>query len=154
MSVVYLDTSALVKLYVAETGSTWMASLLGHVETGAALSSQLAIVEATCAFARRRREGALRTDQYERLLEALRYDAENRFALLDVVPATIEAACALAGRHPLRAYDALHLATAWLANETLVGADRPSLVFVAADESLLGAARSEGLAVENPNEHM
>jgi hypothetical protein len=48
----------------------------------------------------------------------------------------------------LRGYDAVQLAAALAA-----GAVLPDLVFAAADDDLLAAARLEGLAVENPNQH-
>lgn len=152
MSVIYLDTSALVKHYVAEPGSAWLDGLLAHPDTLAVLSSHLAVVEATCAFARRLREGTITQPQHTRLLEAFRYDCTYRYALLGTLPATIETACALANRHPLRAYDALHLAAAWLASQELRSSST-SLVFVTADQVLIAAARSEGLATENPTDH-
>ena len=39
MSVVYLDTSALVKRYVAEPGSEWVQDLLNYSETPSAFGS-------------------------------------------------------------------------------------------------------------------
>jgi hypothetical protein len=50
-------------------------------------------------------------------------------------------------------YDAVQLATALVANETLAAAGLPSLTFVAADDDLVAAARAEGLDAENPNHH-
>ena len=58
----------------------------------------------------------------------------------------------LALRYPLRAYDAIHLATA-LEFERDSDVGLPAPIFVSADTNLLAAARAEGLAVENPNEH-
>lgn len=51
----------------------------------------------------------------------------------------------------LRAYDAVQLAAALTANDALVTADLSPLIFVAADNDLLAAARAEGLAADNPN---
>ena len=60
----------------------------------------------------------------------------------------------LALRYPLRAYDAMHLATALaLARASSSSSALPSPIFVSADTNLLAAARAEGLAVENPSEH-
>ena len=56
-------------------------------------------------------------------------------------------------RHPLRAYDAIHLATALMVNRRLLAAGVLGLVFLCADDRLLQAAVAEGLAVDNPNEH-
>jgi len=62
-------------------------------------------------------------------------------------------ACALLERHPLRAYDALHLATALSVNRWLVEAGEKGLTFLSADACLNDAAAAEGLAVDNPNDH-
>jgi len=51
----YLDTSALVKLYVAEEGSALVRETVQRVETVAA--SGIAYVEARAAFSRRRGRG-------------------------------------------------------------------------------------------------
>ena len=53
----------------------------------------------------------------------------------------------------LCAYDAVQLASGWLANQTLVRAQHPPLTFVCADLRLLNIARAEGLLIENPNDH-
>lgn len=55
--------------------------------------------------------------------------------------------------HPLRTYDALHLASAIAVNEQLMAAGRQPLTFLTADNRLLAAAVAEGLIVDNPNEH-
>lgn len=68
-----------------------------------------------------------------------------------VTTAVIERAKSLLELYPLRAYDAVHLASALLANDTLVTSGLPVLVFVSADHRLLIAAQAEGLATENPN---
>ena len=153
MSLVYLDTSALVKHYVAEIGSEWVNALLTDSDTAAVFSSHLALLEATCAFARRVREGNLSTDLHAALLRALDYDCSYRYIMVDVVPATIDVARALANQYALRAYDAVHLATAWLINQELGRAGKPPLLFVAADELLLGVARAENMPVQNPSDH-
>lgn len=116
-------------------------------------TSQLTVVEVACAFARRLREGTLSSTQHARLLLAFDYDVEHRYILLDIMPATIDAARQLAVRHPLRAYDAVQLATAWLLNRELVRAGTAPLAFVCADDRLIATAQAEGLSTDNPNRH-
>jgi hypothetical protein len=60
----------------------------------------------------------------------------------------------LANRYPLRAYDAVQLATAWLADRNLVRFGQSSLVFVCSDIRLAEIAESEGLKTENPSLHL
>jgi hypothetical protein len=153
MSPVYLDTSALLKRYVAEVGSGWVNALLADTAIPLFCISQLAVVEATCAFARRLRDGTLSPRMHAQVLLAFDYDCQCRYTLLDVVPVTIETACILANKHPLRAYDAMHLATAWLLSQELLRAGGQPLTFVSADDILLGIAHVEGLQAENPNHH-
>lgn len=66
---------------------------------------------------------------------------------------TIDTARQLANKHPLRAYDAIQLATAWLINQELQKAGKSPLLFVAADDQLLVTAQAEGLPTDNPNHH-
>lgn len=47
----------------------------------------------------------------------------------------------------------MHLATAISLNATLTEAALPSLIFVTGDRILREAAQSEGLFIENPDEH-
>ena len=153
MSLVFLDTSALIKEYVDEVGSAWVKALIAQGPVSTVFVSQLSAVEAACAFARRRREGTLLGTNYPRVLALAEYDFAYRFNVLDVEPTLIDAAKRLADRHPLRAYDALQLATAHQANDILGRAAQPPLIFVTADDRLLAIAQDEGLLTDNPNLH-
>ncbi len=64
---------------------------------------------------------------------------------------TVERAIALIDHHPLRAYDALQLATALQLADAL-HAEGLSLTFVSADERLCTVAEQEGLVTINPND--
>jgi predicted nucleic acid-binding protein len=135
----YLDTSALVKLYVAEDGSTLVRRAIADADRVA--TSEIAYVEARAAFARRRREGNLLPVQQRRIVRAL--DADwGRYHRLDVTETLIRQAAVLAERHRLRAYDAIHLASAALLKARL----GPPVVFACWDDPLAAAARREGLA--------
>jgi hypothetical protein len=111
------------------------------------------VIEGICTFARRRREGLLSADDYRRLVAVFDYDFQYRYDVIAVEPLVVDAARHMADLHPLRAYDAVQLASAWLADQKLVGAGEPPLTFVCADDDLLSVAHSEGLLVENPNDH-
>jgi predicted nucleic acid-binding protein len=67
--------------------------------------------------------------------------------------AVIDTASALLERHPLRAYDAIHLATALGAQQFLTEQNYPGLLFLSADDRLNRAATAEGLEVDDPNAH-
>lgn len=87
--------------------------------------------------------------------QAANFDRDWRaqYQVLDVVPTIIDDAMLLARRYGLRGYDAVHLAAALDVHRTHVSLQSPSLTFVSADNDQLGAATTEGLAVDNPNNH-
>jgi len=153
VSVFYLDTSALVKRYVTEAGSEWVRDLLAPVKTPTAFTSHLTVVEVACAFARRRREGFLTVEDHATLLLAFDHDVAYWYNILDVTPEVVDTARMFADEHPLRAYDAIHLATAWLTHRELVQAGLPAPTFVCADEHLLAIVEDVGISTENPNRH-
>jgi len=153
VSAIYLDTSALIKRYLSEVGSDWVNALLGGQETPTSLTSHLTVIEGICTFARRRREGLLSPEDYLRILTAFDYDFRYRYDVVAVEPMVIDSARHLAERTSLRAYDAMQLASAWLANQRLVQAGRPPLTFICADDRLLAVAQAEGLLADNPNHH-
>ena len=126
------------KVYVEEVGS---ASVREHVgEATAVATSSITYVEARAAFARRRRAGDLTTGEQRRLVGELDSDWE-RYVRLEVTNDLIREAAALADRYPLRAYDAIHLASAVTARRRLGG----DLVFACWDDALSAAASREGL---------
>jgi hypothetical protein len=84
---------------------------------------------------------------------AFDYDFQYRYDVIAVESVVVDTARRMADLHPLCAYDAVQLASAWLANQRVVGAGRPPLTFVCADEDLLSVAQVEGLLIENPNDH-
>ena len=74
-------------------------------------------------------------------------------ALLDVQSPIVFTARQMANLHPLRAYDAVQLATAWSLNQDLVNDGESPLTFICADDRLLAVAQAEGLHTDNPNHH-
>jgi hypothetical protein len=70
-----------------------------------------------------------------------------------ITPTLIMQACALVQVHPLRAYDAIHLAGALAIQRILQQQELPAALFVAADDVLLAAATAEGFVVDNPLLH-
>jgi predicted nucleic acid-binding protein len=153
VSFAYFDTSALLKQYVAETGSDWVRTYLASATAPAVSTSHLTVVEATCAFARRLREGSLLPAGHAKVVQAFDYDIAYHYNLLDIMPVTIDTARRLANRHPLRAYDAVQLATARLLNKDLLRTNKPPLTFICANDRLIAIAQAEGLLTDNPNHH-
>ena len=67
--ILYLDASALVKLYVEEPGSEAVAARLERAE--AAVTVRVTYAEARAAFARHRREGGLTVPALRRVVRQL-----------------------------------------------------------------------------------
>jgi predicted nucleic acid-binding protein len=127
-SPLYLDTSALAKIYVQEPDSEALdAALTGRRDL---MISELGLTELTSALARRSREGQIDASACRRIYQQLLRDVRaGEYRLLDLTSATHREAERLLltlGRHtPLRAADSLHLAAAALADaRALVTYDR------------------------------
>lgn len=149
----YLDASGLVKRYVDETGSKWLRTLVNAEPRPLLFTSRLTIVEVTSAFARRVREGTFPLSDFTTVRDAFRADCLNDYQIMAPDLAVVDLACQFLERHPLRAYDAIHLATAISAQRFLVSKGYFSLTFVSADQSLNEAAEIEELEVDDPNQH-
>lgn len=152
MPIYYLDSSAIVKRYVTETGSVWIRDLCRN-SSHAVFISELALPEVGSAFARRYRRGEITDEQRQAFLDTFVSDCEHGYHLIPVERPTIERSLELTQRHALRAYDAVQLACALVANNVLAVAGLPPLTFVSADHGLLGAAIDEQFQAENPNHH-
>lgn len=146
----YLDASALVKRYLGENGSAWVESLCADEANNAIAIARFGLVETAAAFAAKRRGQFITDSEYEAALDSLLRDAGDRYRLIAVGSAVIDAAIELTRRQKLRGYDAIHLACALALNKPLIDHGLPIMTFVAADDNLLAAARSEGLVTENP----
>lgn len=137
--ILYLDTSALVKLIVQERGSDAVDDLVATAEY--AISSVIAYAECRSAIARAAKAGRLQAAAAIRSLDQVWADVQT----LDVDLRLSARAGELAGRHLLRGMDALHLATAL----EVAGPDIP-VAFATLDRALASAARAERLATPLP----
>jgi predicted nucleic acid-binding protein len=134
----YLDTSALVKLYVDEADSRDTRTRVANADTVA--TSRVAYPEARAAFARRRREGGITKSALARVTSALDRDLD-RFVIVELSAKVARRAGELAERRQLRGFDAIHLASALELGE--LTAAEPG--FLCYDLALREAAAEEGL---------
>lgn len=149
----YIDSSAVVKRYAPEKGSEWVKSIVEPAEGNTIYLGQIGVVEIAAALSRKARTQELNQDDYEAALWLFLMDVRNEeYVIVPLNDHVVELAVNLTRLHPLRGYDAVHLATAIVLHATLVKAESPPLVFISADGALCEAARGEGLAVDNPNE--
>jgi len=135
----YFDASALVKRYVRESGSSTVRRLLS---SGVAATSRLSEVEISSGIARRTREGTLTIRQRDRVVTALQRDLPA-VVIVEIVPEVTAIAGSLLLRHPLRAGDAIQLASCLYLQRQLA----QPVPFVAFDRRLLDAARAEAVKI-------
>jgi hypothetical protein len=128
---IYLDSSAVVKLVHAEPESPALRHWLDErVETGW-ISSVLTEIESFRALARYMPDAVFRLPAVLDQIDLIDLDPRIRILARAVQPVTV------------RSLDAIHLGTALYSGRGLTS-------FVAYDTRLLGAARTAGLPVDSP----
>lgn len=137
----YLDTSALVKRYVAEENSEDVAALMdGAAAVGTAFITQ---TEMAAALARAVREDRLTNEDGRRAHENFLQEWPD-FGRVPLTDTLFALADGLAWDHSLRAYDAVQLAAALTCQDPSVALG-DDVVFACFDNHLREAARSAGL---------
>lgn len=136
--ILYLDTSALVKLYVRERGSAQTRRQAARAD--AIASSVVAYAEARAAFGRLLRARPAGGRRHRDRVAQLDRDWV-RYLRVELTPAIGHHAGELAERHGLRGFDAIHLASALWLKSLYSGA----LLFAAFDRRLSAAAQEAGL---------
>lgn len=147
MAIYYLETSALVKLYVRELGTERLLELAARTRENRLAILALARVEFRSAVRRRERSGEIASGIATQLLDLFQRHVEARFLTQQINDFVLDIADALVDRYPLRAFDAVQLA-GFIAFKNSVGTEVP--VFVCADQELLSAANHEGFATLDP----
>jgi predicted nucleic acid-binding protein len=147
----FFDTSALVKYYVTEPGSTWVRTLVDS--RSPLFLVEITLVEMAAALEILHRVGRLsrrRCDEYWQIFEE---DCVRRYQWLPVSRLCIETGATLCRRYPLKGYDAVQVAIA-LHLQQVLSEQELCLTFVSSDHQALDAAEAEGLLVENPFDHV
>jgi uncharacterized protein len=137
----YLDTSALVKIFVDEVHSAAVRDWVDAAEV--ILTSRVAYPEALSAFRRRRNEGGINAHEYRKLTMAFQRQWRDIGALdFDELHAG-----RLVQKHGLRGFDAVHLASAV---GLLAVSPAGTVAFSSFDKVLAKAAAKEGFTVIEP----
>lgn len=137
--ILYLDTSAWLKLYVKEVETEAVQFAMGDAEIVAI--SRVGYAEARAALALLLREKRTTSSEHRRRVVALNVDFDS-LLIVDVTDLVVRSAGKLAESHALRGFDAIHLASAaWLTKHY-----KP-VRFLAFDDRLNLAARATGLTI-------
>jgi uncharacterized protein len=153
MSYYFLDSSALVKRYVPEQGTNWIRSIATPISGNTIFVAHITQVEIVSAVMRRSRSGSVAVRVAQAIRRLMERHASREYVVVTLADVIVERAKNLLEAHPLRAYDAVQLATSLEVNARLSAAGLNSLVFISADTRLLAVAGAEGLAIEDPNSH-
>jgi predicted nucleic acid-binding protein len=149
VSVYFFDASAIVKRYLQEVGSEWVRRLINQEQPRIFISS-LSGAEVFSAIMRKGRTGEVSPPERDKALSMFRQEFTTSYARIQPEATVIQRAMDLLLAHPLRAYDAVQLASALTLPSFPHGA---KLTFVSADEGLLTITKKLGLPTENPNFH-
>ena len=129
----FFDSSALTKLYIEESGSEETTqAIVGATEVGL---SELCIPEVISALNRNRREGRLDDERYEMVKGRFLEDVADA-GVLALTRSIIDECVLLLENTPLRASDAVHVASA---------IDWECDLFVSGDVQQIAAAKKAGV---------
>jgi predicted nucleic acid-binding protein len=154
LSAYFFDSSALVKRYVSERGTPWVASIIDAPGGNHIHAARITGVEVTSAITRRTRSGSLSMADATTALSLFRYEFSNNFTITEISPFLVTRAMQLAETYALRGYDAVQLAAALNVQSYLSSLKQSGLTIVSADVELNAAAAAEGLIIEDPNAHL
>ncbi len=147
----FLDTSAIAKRYIPEIGTPWINAITDPIAKNTLLLCQLAWVELQSAISRRQRENTFTREQAQILSTRFQTHWSTDYHIITVDQTLLNLATELIKKHPLRAYDAVQLASALLIQPNLSSPKTNLFTFVSADDRLLEIAQLEGLTTINPN---
>lgn len=153
MAAYYVDSSVLVKCHVPEIGSAWFTSLADPSSSNTVVTARISLAEIYSALNRRVREASITRADYVGVISDLNSVWSTDYEIIELTQPLIDETRLLCERHPLRAYDAVQLASALHAQRIRLSLGMSSLIFLSADIRLLAAAQAEGFTTDDPNLH-
>ena len=153
MTAYFLDSSALVKRYVSETGSVWVQQITAPQTGNLLFIARITWVEVISAFARRQREGSLTSADVALVIQTFRSDLNTQYQVIELDAKLAVSAGQLVNQYPLRAYDAVQLASVLRIQPAFATTQSTSLIFLTADNRNSAIAGALGLLTDNPNHH-
>ena len=145
----YLDTSALAKHYVQETGTPWIRSLFAPTQGHRLWTVRLSGPELVAALWRKVRTGEESAASIGQAVQVFRAHWQHRYQIVEVTPLVVEEAMRLAEQRGLRGYDAVHLAAALSIDQVSQTAGGPALEQIPFNLSGRANSRSDGTSLEH-----
>lgn len=153
MSLYFLDSSAIVKRYVSEVGTAWILNLHKPSAQNIIYVAQITGVEVVSAISRRLRGNKLTQKSADKAIFRFKRDFADKLRIIRLSDQIISEAMRLSETYFLRGYDSVQLAIALELEKRFSSQKFTSITFISADNALNSAAQTEGLAVDNPNNH-
>jgi len=153
MAIYFLDSSALVKRYIRETGSNWVCNLFNPSLGNQFFIAAIAGVEIVSAITRRAKNGSLNVADAIAIRNQFKQDFQTEYQIIEISDKIINSAINIAESYALRGYEAVQLASGRELNILCITNVLTGANFVSADNNLNTAASDEGLIVENPNDY-
>jgi uncharacterized protein len=147
----FLDSSAIFKRYVSESGSSWVISITDPAAMNDIYLAQITGVEVVSGFVRQ--VPPLLAANLARILADFRFDFQHQYQRIEINETVISKAMKLAETYRLRGYDSVPLAAGVELNDSVRRVGLPIITFVSADHQLNTAAVAEGLVVDDPTSH-
>ncbi len=143
----FLDTSALIKLYVQESGSDWVQKQL---DNRFLFISRLACQEIQHTLKSAQKKESLKPIDAHKIIQSFRNHLKTHFYVVERNQELCSIEAELLSQYSLKMDHVIQLASALLIKPHLdkVGT---RLIFVSADDLLLEIAKAENLETENPN---
>lgn len=165
MPIYFFDSSALVKRYIDEDGTTWVRAITDSTASNTIYLAEISGVEILAAITKRQRmgvkSGGISSRDATTAIRLFRDDFARQYQIMGVTSPLISHAMDLTEKHKLRAYDAVQLAVALdidsknkiLAANSPMSSIVPTLTVVSSDDDLNIASIAEGLSLEDPRNY-
>lgn len=150
MEAYFLDTSALVKRYIKEPGSSWLRSALKNRRKRPTYVAMLAEVEFVAAIARRQRGGDITAAKSAEIIRQFGQHWATQHTVIAWTESISREAIGLAQRFALRANDAIQLASVLVVHRFRGEVSLPAIILLSSDLELNDAARALGIVVQDP----
>ena len=116
--------------------------------------AQITGVEVVSAISRRLRGNKLTQKSADKAIFRFKRDFNNKLRIIRLNDPIILQAMQLSEKHFLRGYDSVQLSIALELEKRFMTQKFSPIIFISADNALNSAAQAEGLAIDNPNNHL
>ena len=138
--IIYFDTSALLKKYFKEDYTDDVIGL--WKESTSIITSNITYAESMASINRKKTEAGANKNIIKKIIKSFNADWDS-FIKVNVNDDLNSIIARLTRDHPLRGFDAIHLASAMIMSENI----HDNYLFACFDKKLLGAAKKEGLKI-------